>query len=201
MDKSELAKLKSRVNSLNSLTEEERKFIVSYYRNGKKLSKTVDKADYNKWASWIRTHKNIFYKLEHNNSTALCLSVANAQNFILQESTELINKLKTQDVIKASPHIVRTLELIANVTGLNNRKLEIEQKTSDSNGSILHQLSTEQIQQLASAVADGVKRIEYASNADVAEVVEGDGKVCDVVRGDVVEVVTEDTPPAPDPRN
>lgn len=164
MDTSEVKRIKSRVKGLNSLTEEERKFLISYYRNGKNLSKTVDKSKYRTWQSWLKTHQGIFYKLEHNNSTALCLSVANAQTYVLQESTELINRLKKEDLIKASPHIIKTLELISNVTGLANRTIEVKHTADNETLQRLHQLSDEQLEQLSSIVAEGAKKLEYATS-------------------------------------
>lgn len=168
MDTSELRKLKSRVNSLESLTDEERKFLVNYYKNGKKLCKVVPSSDtknYIKWHNWLKTHKGVIYRIENSKATAMLLTINNAQNYVLSTATELIKTLQQEkDKIKASFPIIKTLELISSVTGLANRTIEVKHTADNETLQRLHQLSDEQLEQLSNIVAEGAKKLEYATS-------------------------------------
>lgn len=156
------------IESINDLSDKEKQFLIAYFCDSNQQLKKLyryDSCEYNYWYRWLNKHQYVLYKIINFSKVDLIKNSADAFNYVLNNCIEIVENC-TQKQNKTK---IKALEVIQKICGLESYAqqaiVNLNQAKQQNN---LAQLTTQQLQELASNVSNNLRLLQQ-NKSNLAE--------------------------------
>lgn len=144
------------IESINSLSDKEREFLIAYFCNANQDLKKLFKSGTNQyiyWFKWLRKNQYVLYKIVNFSKVDLIKNSAEAFNYVLNNCIDIVENCSN----KQNKTKIKALEVIQKICGLESYAQQtIANLNQASKQSDLAKLTTAQLQQLANSVSNNL---------------------------------------------